>query len=187
MYTRENYEIQIESGDGEINIKIISDTFFGFRHSLETLSQLIVYDNIENNYKILSSCTIQDNAQFKHRGLTLDTSRNFFSVESIKRTIDAMAMVKLNVFHWHITDSQSFPIEIKSQPDLSRNGAYSAEQVYSSKDVKDVVEFAKIRGIRVIPEYDSPAHVCIAFNFLSMGRYIFFFLTRWVKAGKERT
>jgi hexosaminidase len=75
------------------------------------------------------------------------------------RSLDTMALVKLNVFHWHITDSQSFPIEIKSQPQLTELGAFSKDQVYTHEDVKEIVEYAKARGIRVIPELDSPAHI----------------------------
>ena len=65
----------------------------------------------------------------------------------------------MNVFHWHITDSQSFPLHLSSLPDFSRYGAYSPEQVYTSQDVRDLVTYANDRGVRVIPELDAPAHV----------------------------
>lgn len=70
-----------------------------------------------------------------------------------------MSLSKLNVFHWHVTDSHSFPLEVASQPQLSRYGAYSPEKVYSEQDVKDIVEYGKVRGVAVIPEFDAPAHV----------------------------
>jgi hexosaminidase len=70
-----------------------------------------------------------------------------------------MALTKLNTFHWHITDSHSFPLEIKSHPDLAELGAYSKYKVYTAKDVADVVHFARVRGVRVLPEFDQPAHV----------------------------
>jgi hexosaminidase len=70
-----------------------------------------------------------------------------------------MAMVKLNVFHWHITDSQTFPMVTKSHPDLSRIGAYAKNSVYQPKDIYEMVQYAKARGVLVIPEFDAPAHV----------------------------
>lgn len=72
---------------------------------------------------------------------------------------DAMAVVKLNTFHWHITDSASFPLEVKSQPELYKLGAYSPRKVYSHEDIVDIVEYGRVRGIRVMPEFDAPAHV----------------------------
>lgn len=70
-----------------------------------------------------------------------------------------MAMVKLNTFHWHITDSHSFPLEVKSRPELYKLGAYSPRKVYTHEDIADIVEYGRVRGIRVMPEFDAPAHV----------------------------
>lgn len=68
-------------------------------------------------------------------------------------------MVKLNTFHWHITDSQSFPIILKSHPNLAKFGAYGRDKVYTADDVADIIQYARVRGIRVLPEFDQPAHV----------------------------
>lgn len=68
-------------------------------------------------------------------------------------------MVKLNTFHWHITDSHSFPLEVSKRPELHKLGAYSQRQVYSRRDVAEVVEYGRVRGVRVMPEFDAPAHV----------------------------
>lgn len=133
--------------------------FYGARHGLETLSQLILYDEIRNEIVIPSEAEIADEPKFKHRGISLDTSRNFFPVDVIKRTINGMAMVKLNTFHWHISDSQTFPLFLKSQPELSMWTAYSQDKVYRPTDVVEIVKFAKSRGIRVIPEIDIPGHI----------------------------
>lgn len=84
----------------------------------------------------------------------LDTSRNYFSVDSIKRTIVGMSHVKLNRFHWHLTDSQSFPFVSKNYPELSEYGAYSSSEVYTHENVREIVEFARVRGIQIIPEID---------------------------------
>lgn len=108
---------------------------------------------------MVAEIELEDSPVYKHRGVVLDTSRSYFSVASIKRTIDALALVKMNTFHWHITDSHSFPIILKSIPELAKLGAYTPRQVYTEQDVKDVVHYAKVRGVRIIPEFDAPAHV----------------------------
>ncbi|XP_055382720.1 chitooligosaccharidolytic beta-N-acetylglucosaminidase-like [Condylostylus longicornis] len=157
--TDESYSLNITIGNNEVFAEINAKTYFGARHGLETLSQLIVYDNIRNEIQIVAEAEINDKPAYQHRGLMLDTSRNYFSIDSIKKTIDGMAMTKLNTFHWHIIDSQSFPLVIKSRPDFYRYGAYSSHQIYTPENIKDIIEFARIRGIRVIPEFDAPAHV----------------------------
>jgi hexosaminidase len=110
-------------------------------------------------FQILTTIDITDGPVFKHRGLSLDTSRNFFSVEAIKRTIDAMAMTKLNVLHWHITDTHSFPMELKSHPEFTQLGAYSPYKIYTAQNIADVVKYARVRGVQIIPEFDQPAHI----------------------------
>lgn len=159
--TAEGYRLTIaENADATDIVVLISSTnFFGARHALESLSQLIVYDNIRNEILIVGGAEISDEPKFKYRGLLLDTSRNYFSVEAIKRTIEGMAMVKFNTFHWHITDSQSFPLVLKSQPELSKLGAYSPDKIYTPENIEDIVRYGKARGIRVLPEFDAPAHV----------------------------
>lgn len=88
----------------------------------------------------------------------LDTSRNYFSVETIKRTIVGMSHAKMNRFHWHITDSQSFPYMSKAYPQLAKYGAYSSKEIYTGDDIKEIAEFARVRGIQIVPEIDTPAH-----------------------------
>lgn len=148
-----------EKSDGNVHALITATNFYGARNGLETLSQLIVYDNIRNEILIVGSVEITDEPKYPYRGLLMDTARNFFSLESIKRTLEGMAMVKLNSFHWHITDSHSFPFVMESQPELSKLGAYSPEKVYTKEDIDEIVKFGKARGIRVMPEFDAPAHV----------------------------
>lgn len=86
---------------------------------------------------------------YRYRGFMLDTSRNYFSIETIKRIIVGMSHAKLNRFHWHITDSQSFPYMSKAYPQLAKYGAYSNEEIYTIDDIKHVTEFARVRGIQV--------------------------------------
>ena len=88
----------------------------------------------------------------------LDTARHFIPVKMILRVLRQMAMCKLNVFHWHITDAVSFPLSLKTRPELASKGAFSSRQIYSSEDVRHIVEFAQKLHIRVVPEVDTPAH-----------------------------
>ncbi|ORY41383.1 glycoside hydrolase [Rhizoclosmatium globosum] len=128
----------------------------GIKYALQTLSQLITNDGK------LVLATVKDSPAFPYRGLMLDTARNFFPVEDIKRIIDGLAASKLNVFHWHIYDSQSFPIEWLSYPQVHQKAAYKnadgSLKIYTKKDVQDIVKYAFDRNIRVIPEFETPGH-----------------------------
>lgn len=160
LTTNESYSLRIsQSPSGSVNADIVAPTYFGGRHGLETLGQLIIYDDILNNLQIPNDVYITDGPVYPYRGVLLDTARNYISVDTIKRTIDGISASKLNTFHWHITDSQSFPYVSRSNPDLSRLGAYSPRDVYTPEDVQDVIEYAHERGVRVLPEFDAPAHV----------------------------
>uniref|UniRef100_A0AC34QMM1 Beta-N-acetylhexosaminidase n=1 Tax=Panagrolaimus sp. JU765 TaxID=591449 RepID=A0AC34QMM1_9BILA len=88
----------------------------------------------------------------------VDSSRHFLSVNVIKRQIDLMAQNKMNVFHWHLVDSESFPYTSTKFPDISAKGAYTPKHVYTVAQMKDIIEFARLRGIRVVPEFDTPGH-----------------------------
>ncbi|XP_068632300.1 chitooligosaccharidolytic beta-N-acetylglucosaminidase [Battus philenor] len=156
----ESYSLRIAPmSTDRMNVTITGNTFFGVRHGLETLSQLIVYDDIRDHLLIVRDVYISDKPVYQYRGVLLDTARNYFDIESIKRTIDALAAVKLNTFHWHITDSQSFPFVSERRPNLSKFGAYSPSKIYTKKMIKEVVEYGLVRGVRVLPEFDAPAHV----------------------------
>ncbi|XP_048480304.1 chitooligosaccharidolytic beta-N-acetylglucosaminidase isoform X2 [Plutella xylostella] len=156
----ETYQLRIgATSDDQVNATIIGRTFFGIRHGLETLSQLVIYDDIRDLVLITRDVSVDDGPVYPYRGILLDTARNYFTVESIKRTIEAMAAVKLNTFHWHITDSQSFPFVSQRRPSLTKYGAYSPSKVYTREAIADIVQFALVRGVRVLPEFDAPAHV----------------------------
>jgi hexosaminidase len=157
--TYEGYQLKVLEKENEIHAIITAKNFYGIRHGLETLSQLIVYDDHNNAIVMLTDVEIEDEPKFKHRGISMDTSRTFIPVEIIKRTINGLAMVKMNTFHWHITDSQSMPLELKSHSEMTRLGAYSPDKIYKISDVQEIVKFALARGVRVIPEFDTPAHV----------------------------
>lgn len=121
-------------------------------HGLETFSQLAW----GNPTRVAVNVRVNDAPLFGHRGIMLDTSRNYYPVKDLLRTIEAMSMNKLNVFHWHVTDSHSFPLILPSEPMLAEKGAYDVNMVYTVDDVKRVVEFGLDRGVRVMPEIDAP-------------------------------
>ena len=86
----------------------------------------------------------------------IDTARHFLSVDTIKRAIDGMMYLKLNILHWHIVDEDSFPMYVPEVPELSESGSIGG--VFSENDLKVVIAYAKLRGVRVVPEIDTPAH-----------------------------
>ena len=89
--------------------------------------------------------------------MLIDTSRHFLPVDAIKRHVDAMSYNKLNLLHWHLVDFQSFPFVSQSAPKLS-HGAYSTRETYTVDDLRDVVQYAKARGVRIMAEIDTPGH-----------------------------
>ncbi|CAG2116024.1 unnamed protein product, partial [Medioppia subpectinata] len=137
--------------------KITSVTVWGALRALETFSQLVYQNEITKEISV-NSTQITDFPRYKFRAMHLDTARHFVPKKVILANLDAMAYNKFNVFHWHIIDDQSFPFESIRYPELTKKGAYSPKHVYTQKDVSDIIEYSRMRGIRVIPEIDSPGH-----------------------------
>jgi hexosaminidase len=128
-------------------------TVVGAMHGLETLVQLVQPSG--SDY-ILPIVSIHDSPRFPWRGLMIDCGRHFEPMDVLKRTIDGMAAVKLNVFHWHLTEDQGFRIESKLYPRLTGTG--SDGLFYTQQDARDLVAYARARGIRVVPEFEMPGH-----------------------------
>ncbi|OAQ26076.1 glycoside hydrolase family 20 protein [Linnemannia elongata AG-77] len=136
-----------------------AETVYGALHGLETLSQLVQYYPERKSYYVPNApWKISDFPKYKHRGILLDTSRHYYTVQEIEKLIDTLSWNKLNVFHWHMLDSTSFPYVSKKYPELAAHGAYTPRHVYTAKDIKHIVQFAKERGVRVIPEMEAPGH-----------------------------
>lgn len=172
--TDESYKLDLQPKSdigGALAADISAKSFCGARHGLETLLQLIWMDPYVGSLMILHAATIEDAPRFKYRGLMLDTARNYFPEADILRTIDAMAASKLNTFHWHVSDAQSFPLVLNSVPDLATLGAYGPGAMYSTKTIKNIVDRARLRGIRVLIEVDVPAHVGCAWDWITSPNY----------------
>ncbi|XP_021923175.1 beta-hexosaminidase subunit beta-like, partial [Zootermopsis nevadensis] len=154
----EHYELRIDSPDLPGAALLTSQSVWGVLRGIETFSQLLSLDETGTALKVNSS-SIMDFPRYSHRGLLLDTSRHFFPLLSILQTLDAMEVNKMNVFHWHIVDDNSFPYESAAFPQLSEKGAYNPQtHVYPREQIRLVIEYARLRGIRVIPEFDTPGH-----------------------------
>jgi hexosaminidase len=125
----------------------------GILHGLETFRELIVTG--AHGFEV-PAIDIQDQPRFPWRGLHLDVSRHWMPIEVVKRTLDGMAAVKLNVFHWHLSDDQGFRVESQRFPKLQQLG--SDGLYYTQEQVRQVIAYARDRGIRVVPEFDVPGH-----------------------------
>jgi len=158
MSTDESYTVHIQKYQDTVTVTVQALTYQGGRHGLETVSQLAQLDPIDGNVYIPTSVLIKDAPVYKWRGVLLDTSRNFFSLATIRTIIDGLSAAKLNTLHWHITDTHSWPFQSKRRPKMTVWGAYSPDKIYTEEDIQAIVAYADVRGVRVIPELDAPAH-----------------------------
>ncbi|MBI5473726.1 MAG: family 20 glycosylhydrolase [Ignavibacteriae bacterium] len=145
----ESYSIEID----ERSARISSKTYSGMIHALETFLQLV---ELGPNGFAVPKVTIRDAPRFPWRGLLIDACRHWMPVEVIKRNLDGMALVKMNVLHWHLSEDQGFRVETKKFPKLHELG--SDGNYYTQGQIKDVIAYASERGIRVVPEFDMPGH-----------------------------
>jgi hexosaminidase len=125
----------------------------GTLRGLQTFLQLIA---ITPDGFAVPAVHIEDQPRFPWRGLMIDVSRHFLPLEVLKRNLDGMEAVKMNVFHWHLSENQGFRAESRKFPKLHEQG--SDGLYYTQEEIRDVIEYARDRGIRVVPEFDMPGH-----------------------------
>ena len=146
----ESYSLSVSG----TQLVIRAPTVVGAMRALETALQLVSGDK-DGFY--FPAVQIDDRPRFRWRGLLIDVGRHFEPVEVIKRQLDAMAAVKMNVLHFHLSEDQGFRVESKKFPKLHELG--SDGEYYTQEQLRDLVEYARQRGIRVVPEFDMPGHV----------------------------
>jgi hexosaminidase len=145
----ESYTLEVSERQAALR----AATVVGALRGLETFLQLVEGDREGYFVPVVS---IHDAPRFRWRGLLIDVGRHFEPIEVLKRNLDAMAAVKLNVFHWHLTEDQGFRIESKNFPRLHQMG--SDGLFYTQEQARDLIGYARERGIRVVPEFDIPGH-----------------------------
>jgi hexosaminidase len=155
-----NKEIQ-EVGEDESYILDVSTasarlratTPLGTMHGLQTFLQLV---DVSPDGFAVPAGTIQDKPRFPWRGLMMDSARHFIPLDVIRRNLDGMEAVKMNVFHWHLSENQGFRVESRKFPKLHELG--SDALYYTQDEIRDLIAYARDRGIRVVPEFDMPGH-----------------------------
>jgi hexosaminidase len=145
----ESYKLDVTDSGAKLN----AATTLGAMRGLETFLQLV---GTSSAGFAVSAVSIEDSPRFPWRGLMIDSGRHFIPLDVLKRNLDGMAAVKLNVFHWHLSENQGFRIESKKFPKLQEMG--SDGLYYTQAEVRDLIAYARERGIRVVPEFDMPGH-----------------------------
>jgi len=172
----EDLDKQLRLGEGAYQLSITAraaniyaDTRSGHYYGLQTLLQLLKGADKKSGSLSIPCAVINDAPRFGWRGFMLDESRQFSGEEAVKRLLDAMAYYKLNRFHWHLTDSTGWRIEIKKYPKLTTVGGVgnckdpkAPAKFYTQKQIKEIVAYAKARHITIIPEIDMPGHASAA-------------------------
>jgi len=164
------------------SVTITANTKAGIVYGMQTLFQILPAIRTNEVLKI-PAMQIKDYPRFKWRGMHLDVSRHFFSPDLIKKYIDLMALYKFNTFHWHLTDDQGWRIEIKKYPKLTQVGAWRVDETdkvwgqrpqategetptyggyYTQEQIKDIVKYAALRNITIVPEIEMPGHSAAA-------------------------
>ena len=154
----EMYTLRINSPDFPDQAVLFADNIWGAIRGLQSFSQLVYYSEKDDSF-LIKGAFILDYPRFSYRGVLVDTSRHYIPLKLIYQNLDAMEYNKMNVLHWHIVDDQSFPYVSEAFPSMSRFGAYNPKtHIYTRDDINAVKEYARLRGIRVLPEFDTPGH-----------------------------
>src|SRR5215472_1217860 len=145
----ESYSLEVTPAGA----KLTAPNPLGTLHGLQTFLQLV---DVSSSGFAAGGVTIQDRPRFPWRGLMIDSARHFIPLEVLRRNLDGMEALKMDVFHWHLSDNQGFRVESKRFPKLQELG--SDGLYYTQDEIRDVIAYARDRGIRVVPEFDMPGH-----------------------------
>jgi hexosaminidase len=145
----ESYVLEVTTGGA----KLTAPTPLGAMHGLQTFLQLV---DVSPAGFAAPALKIQDQPRFPWRGLMIDSARHFIPLDVIRRNIDGMEAVKMNVFHWHLSENQGFRVESRKYPRLHELG--SDALYYTQDEIRELIAYARDRGIRVVPEFDMPGH-----------------------------
>ena len=172
----EGYKISVSRRSAVVR----ASSYSGFFYALQTLRQMLpasIYGTAQDVKAkwVIPCCEIEDAPRFAYRGLMLDCCRHFFSVDEVKKVLDAMSVYKLNRFHWHLSEDQGWRIEIDKYPRLTEVGAFRNGTMiggdfksndgiryggyYTKEQIRDVIAYAAERGITIVPEIDLPGHM----------------------------
>jgi hexosaminidase len=145
----ESYSLEVKPGGAELH----AANPLGVLRGLQTFLQLV---SISSDGFIAPAVRIQDQPRFPWRGLMIDVARHFVPMDVLKRNLDGMEAVKMNVFHWHLSENQGFRAESRKFPKLHELGSDS--EYYTQEEIRELIAYARDRGIRVVPEFDMPGH-----------------------------
>jgi len=145
----ESYILDVSTASARLR----ASTPLGTMHGLQTFLQLV---DVSPDGFAVPAVTIQDHPRFPWRGLMMDSARHFIPLDVIRRNLDGMEAVKMNVFHWHLSENQGFRAESRKFPKLHELGSDSL--YYTQDEIRDLIAYARDRGIRVVPEFDMPGH-----------------------------
>src|SRR2546429_7541998 len=145
----ESYILDVSTASGRLR----ATTPLGTMHGLQAFLQLV---DVSPDGFAAPVVTIQDKPRFPWRGCMIDSARHFIPLDVIRRNLDGMEAVKMNVFHWHLSENQGFRVESRKFPKLQELG--SDALYYTQEEIRDLIAYARDRGIRVVPEFDMPGH-----------------------------
>ncbi len=167
-FTNESYSLMVGEENGEIVSVLNATSIYGAMRGLQTFSQLVKFNLTSATYTVFGT-QIMDSPRFEYRGVMVDTSRNFVSLAELRTVCDLMEQSKLNALSLHLTDTQSWPIEIDGFPKLTQWLSYgnhpyntadniSVNHIFTIAEMQTTVQYCLDRAVRVIPEVDLPGH-----------------------------
>lgn len=160
----ESYELNVPSGFGADGSRatLTASTAWGALRGLETFAQIVsfqtLFDGKSGHFVYWTPMSVRDAPRYPWRGLLIDSARHYLSVPLLEKTIDTMAAMKLNTLHWHMVDAESFPFASVKYPELQKKATYHPTATYTSEIISHLINFARDRGVRILPELDTPGH-----------------------------